>query len=350
MGDEVESLWSWLPRLGERKTQRPENELLVHEWDALRTLWTICKQLNAAAQADASGIDGEFPDAAQPLDSQHSWMRFNRTELRVAAYLTQAQLRQEYPSLLNLARTRGLTGLMSDDDAKALFADDAKVDEQRSAYLNLLYALQSGFIETRFVRRLHGEVAQRLFTYGVWAVLLALAVPALYLIFIYFQLGVVAPGSPPEKAPRILFDESLSTFGMVATFGMLGAYFSRMIAFQSNLATIKFNEVVSSYVGRMLRLRMLYGMIGALIFYLLVRSGVINGPLFPKVDAVTIAENVPGSIGGGKAKVATTLTILMPSAELAKLLVWSFIAGFSERLVPETIARIENTSQSSDKK
>jgi hypothetical protein len=327
----------------------------------LRALWTICQQQIADAQPkpegdtagvakfDPSKIDAMFPDPAQPLDPQHGWVQFNRTELQVAAYLTQAQLRQEYPALLNLARTRGLTGLMSDDDARTLFADDAKLNEQRSAYLTLLYALQSAFIESRFVRRLRGEVARRLFAYGIWAVLLALAVPALYLIFAYFQLGVVAPGTPPGKAPRILFDESFSTFGMVATFGMLGAYFSRMMAFQSNLATIKFDEVVSTYVGRMLRLRMLYGLIGALIFYLLVRSRAVQGPLFPTVETTTIADHVVGWVGG-KAKVATTLTILLPSAELAKLLVWSFIAGFSERLVPETLARVENTSQNSDKK
>jgi hypothetical protein len=35
------------------------------------------------------------------------------------------------------------------------------------------------------------------------------------------------------------------------------------------------------------------------------------------------------------------------SGELAKLIVWSFLAGFSERMVPEFLARTEATAASS---
>ena len=39
------------------------------------------------------------------------------------------------------------------------------------------------------------------------------------------------------------------------------------------------------------------------------------------------------------------LSVLAPTADMAKLLVWSFIAGFSERLVPDTIDRTEARSR-----
>jgi hypothetical protein len=35
------------------------------------------------------------------------------------------------------------------------------------------------------------------------------------------------------------------------------------------------------------------------------------------------------------------LSILAPTEDLAKLLVWSFLAGFSERLIPDTLERVE---------
>lgn len=66
------------------------------------------------------------------------------------------------------------------------------------------------------------------------------------------------------------------------------------------------------------------GAIFALVLYLLFAGGLIQGDLFPKVR---LGEGIADSI------------------EYAKLIVWSFIAGFAERLVPDALDRLVQRSQ-----
>jgi hypothetical protein len=64
-------------------------------------------------------------------------------------------------------------------------------------------------------------------------------------------------------------------------------------------------------------------MFGAMIFYFLMSSRLLGGSLF--------LGDPPDA----------------PIIDFAKLLVWSFIAGWSERLVPETLQRTENAARAS---
>lgn len=80
------------------------------------------------------------------------------------------------------------------------------------------------------------------------------------------------------------------------------------------------------YQWRMLFLRILYGMIGAIVFYYFIRSGLLGGTAFPVLTRAPPTDGVTGSIPA-------------PSQDIAKLIVWSFLAGFSERLVSDALNR-----------
>lgn len=84
----------------------------------------------------------------------------------------------------------------------------------------------------------------------------------------------------------------------------------------------------------------LSGAVFALLLYLLVFGGLLGGNLFPELNAP------------GETKVQFFVDFLRyqgPAtfAGYSKLIVWSFIAGFAERLVPDTLTRLVEKAQPS---
>ena len=76
------------------------------------------------------------------------------------------------------------------------------------------------------------------------------------------------------------------------------------------------------------------GMIGAAFFYVFMQTGIITSNMF--VDFTCNRSNECEGLG--------CLLSYSPSlpADYAKAIVWGFVAGFSERLVPNVLARLEN--------
>ena len=81
-----------------------------------------------------------------------------------------------------------------------------------------------------------------------------------------------------------------------------------------------------------------FGGIFALVLYLAFLSRIIEGPLFPSFALPTFS--VPPSIGDMKNLFAATYPAT--PVDFCKLLFWSFVAGFSERFVPQIISNAQN--------
>jgi hypothetical protein len=81
-----------------------------------------------------------------------------------------------------------------------------------------------------------------------------------------------------------------------------------------------------------------YGGIFALVLYLAFLSGIVEGTLFPRLSVPTFG-NPPST---EDMKNLFMLTYPTTGVDLAKLIFWSFVAGFSERLVPQIISKTEN--------
>jgi hypothetical protein len=82
-----------------------------------------------------------------------------------------------------------------------------------------------------------------------------------------------------------------------------------------------------------------YGGIFALVLYLAFLSGIVEGTLFPRLS-VPAFGSPPTS---ADMKNLFTSTYPTTGVDLAKLIFWSFVAGFSERLVPQIISKTENS-------
>lgn len=80
-----------------------------------------------------------------------------------------------------------------------------------------------------------------------------------------------------------------------------------------------------------------FGGVFSLVLYCLFLSGIISGSLFPVFYIPKPPNSVPDTVFIID---IFTKTYPLTGQDLAKLLFWSFIAGFSERFVPQIISNV----------
>lgn len=345
--------WIWFgKRHGESLAK---NESYEHLWQMLETLWRNTEARKNTESEDTKEIETLFRERPRGNPGDSGWTMANQAEQRIGRLLDATQLYTQFIELLDLARDRKIARLKAHEDrAKELFAKPPveNITPQiavinRDAYLNLLSDLQEDFINRRLARFLGRRVAQRL----VWVALVILLLVLSPLIY----ESILNSWSSASNLSFARFSNSqFFGFFMALSFGVLGAFFSRLTRFQLAAGSVSFEEFNSNYVGRIVLVRIMTGLFGALIFYVLMRSGLIDGDAFPNLDNTKIEPlqmdfssfekiNMDETIKNEfLASIRASFGVTAPNKDLAKLLVWSFLAGFSERLVPDTLIHTEN--------
>lgn len=110
--------------------------------------------------------------------------------------------------------------------------------------------------------------------------------------------------------------------------GMWGATFSMLATLKGRLDTSKFDDLKLMRSWAVLVSRALIGAGAACILFFFLLSGLLGGTAFPTIDG-----RAPGPL---------------PRKDLALLIVWCFIAGFSERLIPGLLATTEARAAGSE--
>ncbi|WP_305908612.1 hypothetical protein Q9L42_009825 [Methylomarinum sp. Ch1-1] len=126
--------------------------------------------------------------------------------------------------------------------------------------------------------------------------------------------------------------------------GALGAFFSALMRIYAleNLPAALFHADLKGLRNKYLFMYSLIppitGMIGAVVLYIIIAAGLIEGDLFPHFHC---------SLGEGECDSFSGLMAYAPmhAKDYAKALVWGFTAGFSERLVPDTLGQLAKTDQ-----
>jgi hypothetical protein len=134
--------------------------------------------------------------------------------------------------------------------------------------------------------------------------------------------------------------------------GALGAFFSaltRLYSFDALPRVVKDPKLDLPSVQLLMYslIPAVVGAIAALILYLAFAGDLISGELFPKISCREIVKDgLKGCVTFG----SLLSTDAPPDAEnFAKVLVWSFIAGFAERLVPNTLDSLSKAVSGSKK-
>ena len=210
---------------------------------------------------------------------------------------------------------------------EAQATDDAK----QALLAKLLRDIHNRYAERRSERGERARVAKRMtyLGFGLTGVIIG--------VFLILGTGWFAVAV--EKMPFT----DLVKYNLIVTtfFGFLGAYLSRLIAFQNTAVKLSVDDLENGYSWHFLMVRLLVGGLSSVILYFVISGHLIGGELFPApANGATGGFGDLWAVHNGEG-----MPYEGPSANFAKLIVWCFIAGFSERFLPDSLSALEAKSR-----
>ena len=258
----------------------------------------------AATEPVAPTRDPKIDELLNPDRPRATWEALYEAEQRLAALMPDIEVRAEATRRFLEADKLGVP---SSKALKDNFDAAQTAEERLATFLCLLDDLQFRYVKRALDRTTRKSIGKRLNYLGMVLIL------PMVLSLLYIFLNNQSPAVTKYH------------FIVVIYFGMVGAYLSRMYAFQGAVDTLDYDALKSNFPLWNVFVRLIMGVIGAILMYLLIIGGLLGGQLFP---SATIKE------------LWTAAPFDMPTPDFAKLLIWSTIAGFSERFIPDQFTNL----------
>ena len=287
---------------------------------------------NRVIAGNAALRDPRIDTLLDPIISDHArnatnWAIPNEIEILLVRLKTGADLDVALDSAFTTAEKIAVPSFT----VLAKRRDVASTDEDKQAVLaKLLRDTHNRYAARRSERVARRAVANRmtLLGFGLTGVIVG--------VFLVLGSGWLGTDGTERFADLVTYNLCVTTF-----FGFLGAYLSRLTAFQNAAALLSFDELENGYSWNFLMVRLLVGGLSSVIIYFVISGRLIGGELFPATGGTAA-----GGFGPMWAKVGDGgFAYEGPSANYAKLIVWCFIAGFSERFLPDHLTALETKSK-----
>ncbi len=307
--------------------------------------------LLASVRTELADIGSKHePSAAR--QNEAAWNEAYRLERRLALVESGDQLWPELQRQLAEAKeekVKDVTRLSAAADAAFLRAFNkespptlivSEVPILRGLLLEILEQLHWAYQRKFYARPIRKSATRRIVTCGVVAFCLLLL--PYVLLFRALQQGATED---------LIRGWAWLPLYSALTAGLFGALFSRLLYLQQNLGALTVGGFKDARDYTSIILRGCVGMTGAVIVSFFLQSSVVSGSLFPDFTQIGLQDIYypvvnAATDAAGQAPVRPSMLILhliYPSKHLALLVVWSFLAGFSERLVPSILKDTETS-------
>jgi hypothetical protein len=276
---------------------------LVEELPALTAQFQLTLRALVAQLTEARhGAKEELPEALRSiqalLEPPASWERCYEVEQRLVYHFEPVMLREELSRRLIEARDV-LDGSVLEHYRGA--AREARSDPHVRALLaRLVNDLQWRYTVSEMRRHFMREITSK----TGWVMVLV-AIP--------FVLVALAPDRVGAHLPLV-----------AAISGAFGATFSMLLGLKARLQKSTFDDLKLARSNALIVSRVVIGAAAGTILYFFIRSGLVSGAAFPELAAGAAVDPGP----------------------FAHLVVWCFLAGFSEKLVPSLLAQSERQATS----
>jgi hypothetical protein len=286
----------------------------------IETLWDeiegAAKQKNQPLSDRIRTLIASFETADDPMYVTR-WRNAYIVEQLMAQFLPEKRLIEEGEKRLFEAKALNMRSADEISNRWNAARKAAPIDQETilAIYSTLIDDLHWMYNKRSLDRDTRSALAKGM-SIRAWITLSVCVVPFLFVLALQNSTFNLWNWIPAESRPAI------AGCYIAISVGSLGALFSRLVTFQQRYSNLDFDGASSNYVGRVIYIRQAIGAIGALLLYFAVFGKLIGGQLFPEVAEIL--------------KHGSWL-----NSDFAKLVVWSFIGGFSEQMVPDFLTRTE---------
>ena len=245
------------------------------------------------------------------------WSRLFEAELKLVQSMTKSAIEAEFARRYAEAESIGLYSARQLNDN---YQRNNEIEWRRDILLRLLDDLHQQYEDRALALEVRDSTVKTINALG-------------WLIWVVILLAVAHFAGQSQMKGYPALSWLLPIFA-----GMNGAYFSRLIEFQAQAEKLDYKTLKANFSFSALVSRVLAGMIGSILIFIVIQSGLFGGEFFPSLretngstwwDAVVVTKSG-----------AVPVYLNVPGREFSGLLFWCTLAGFSERLLPDQFARL----------